>query len=192
MLVEHGFVRAEAADGREWTFTPSLGRVAFLGTPAGIVETFGALHGDQAAAASLDVLACFGDDAGRGDLHELIGWRDEAGLCDGLIPESERVILARHLMQHAVSGRPDPKAKRGEAGDYAREFSAGEFISLARAHLGLSSADAAALSMTELQQLMKAKFPPEKTGARPTPISREAYAAGMARARAMRDKRAAQ
>lgn len=189
MLVEHGFVRAEAADGRTWAFAPSLGRVATLASPAGIVDLFAELHGPRAAEVAGEVLAAFADEAP--DLHDLIGWRGEDGWHDGLMPPAERVILAQHLMQHAVSGRPDPKAARSEGGDYARTFDAAEFIALARAHLGVTAAEAEAMSMTELQALMKAKYPPEKTGARPTPISREAYRAGMARARAMREARRA-
>ena len=65
-----------------------------------------------------------------------------------------------------------------------------EFIALARAHLGMSYADAAALSMTELQQLMRVKFPPEKGkgGAKNVPTRAE-YDAAMQRLKATREKR---
>jgi len=184
MLVEHGFVRAQLPDGREWTFTPSLGRVAMLGTPSGIVETFAALHGPRADRVAREVLAALCD---QDDASELIGWLDEAGAeHDGVMPAAERVILARHLMQHGVCGIARPGDRKPEAGSYAQTFEAGQYIALARAHLGMSAADAAALSMTEMQQLMRAKFEPEK-GGRPPP-SREEYRKAMARMRTLRDK----
>lgn len=189
MLVEHGFVRAQLPDGREWTFTPSIGRVAELGTPTGIVETFAALHGPRAEAEALDVLAALCD---QDEPAELIGWRDDAGrVCDGAMTPAERLILARHLMQHGVCGKPDTSGGRQpEGGDYSDRFEAGEFIALARAHLGMSYADAAALSMTELQQLMRVKFPPEKGkgGAKNVPTRAE-YDAAMQRLKATREKR---
>lgn len=190
MLVEHGFVRAQLPDGREWTFTPSIGRIAELGTPTGIVETFAALHGPRAEAEALDVLAALCDQDGAADL---IGWRDEDGaLRDGAMPPAERVILARHLMQHGVCGKPDTSGGRQpEGGDFSDRFDAGEFIAAARAHLGMSYADAAALSMTELQQLMRVKFPPQQgkgAGAKNVPTRAE-YDAAMQRLAALREKR---
>ena len=40
MLVECGLVRAMAGDGVEFTFTPSLGRIATLGNPQEIVQIY--------------------------------------------------------------------------------------------------------------------------------------------------------
>ncbi len=181
MLVEHGFVRAQLPDGREWTFTPSIGRIALLGTPAGIVETYAALHGPRAAAEALDVLAALCD---QDDACELIGWRDERGaICDGAMSPTERVLLARHLMMHGVCGAPTPGERPAAgAGDYATKFDAGEFIALARAHLGMSYADAWALSMTELQQLMRVKFPERESARAAQRIpTREEYEASVRR-----------
>ncbi len=171
MLVEHGFTRATLADGTEYTFTPSLGRVAALGHPREIVELFGRLHGPGAAAAAREVLSVFCD---HGDLAPLIGepepeppafgfrldkpprWKP------GAITERAQVILARHLMQHAVSGKARPGTNTDGEGEYATEFHVSEHIAAARVHLGLSAEDAAACSMSELQQLISAKFPSEE------------------------------
>lgn len=182
MLVEHGFVRAQLPDGREWTFTPSIGRVAELGTPAGIVELYAALHGPRAPRLAREVLAVLCD---QDDASDLIGWLelDTGTEHPGTMPEAERVILARHLMQHGVCGKPQAaKAGDGDGGSYSSEFKAAEFIALARVHLGMSQAEAAGLSMTELQQLMAVKFPPQegKGGAKNVP-SRAEYEAAMKR-----------
>ncbi len=110
MLVEHGFVRAQLPDGREWTFTPSIGRIAELGTPEGVVELYAALHGPRAERVAREVLAALCD---QGDASDLIGWLDEdGGEHDGAMPAAERLILARHLMQHGVCGKPDKAAAR--------------------------------------------------------------------------------
>jgi hypothetical protein len=177
MLVEHGFVRAQLPDGREWTFTPSIGRVAELGTPEGVVEVYAALHGPRAARVAGEVLAWLCD---QDDASDLIGWRDERGEHDGAMPAAEQIILARHLMQHGVCGKPDPAAA-SNGGSYSSRFDASQFIALGRVHLGMTHDEAAALSMTELQQLMAVKFPPQK-GAKGKDVPTKAeYEAAMKR-----------
>ncbi len=179
MLVEHGFVRAQLPDGREWTFTPSIGRIAELGTPAGIVELYAALHGPRAPRLAREVLAALCD---QDDATELIGWLDwDAGTeHDGAMPVAERVVLARHLMQHGICGKPDA-AKAADGGSYSSTFDAAQFIAMARVHLGMTQAEAAALSMTELQQLMAVKFPPQDGPKAKNVPSRAEYEAAMKR-----------
>ncbi len=174
MLVECGFVRAITAEGTEWTFTPSLGRIAALGAPHEIVELFAALHGPHAAQAATYVLAGLCD---QDDPAALIGWRDEAGHHAGAMPDVEQVILARHLMQHGIVGTARP----GQPGDgeFSAEFKAAEYVAAACVHLGLSRADAEALSMTEFQTMFEMKFPSKKARQVPT---REEYEAAMKRA----------
>ncbi len=185
MLVGCGFVRATTADGQVYTFTPSLGRVADLGTPAEIVETFAALHGANAAREAAYVLAALCD---QDDPTPLIGWHDDRGWHDGAMPPSERIVIARHLMQHAICGRAQPEASDPrDGGKWSATFDAVEFITLARVHLGMSAAEAEALSMTELQRLLDVKFP--KTSANvPT---REQYTAALAHFDDMARKRGA-
>lgn len=185
MLVEHGFVRAQLPDGREWSFTPSFGRIAELGDPFEIVRVYAALHGERAAATARDVLATLCD---QEDATPLLGWLDEADAHPGAMPAREQIILARHLMQHGICGKADPKAAEqgGDGGRYSSRFEAGEFIAMARVHLGMSEADAAALSMTALQQLMAAKFPDQKAKGKNVP-SRAEYEAAMARMKKRRE-----
>ena len=182
MLVECGFVRAQAGDGVEWTFTPSLGRIAALGSPHEIVELYGDLHDpERAAAAARFILASLCD---QDDATPLIGWLDEA-LQDhaGHMPPAEQVIIARHLMQHGIAGKARPGGRGAQDGRYSDTFHASEFIAIARVHLGMGADEAEALSMTELQGLLELKFPEAFKG-RDVP-TREEYEAGMAAMRAI-------
>lgn len=183
MLVECGFVRAQVSDGREWSFTPSLARIASLGSPREIVSLYAALHGPDAEKAAPYVLACLCD---QEDPSPLLGHTDAKpdgkGLIHvpGLMPAAEQALIARHLMEHGICGRAKPGAsKPAEQGAYAQEFDAAEYISAARVHLGLSGAEAGALSMTELQRLLEMKFPDQATSRADVP-TREEYEAQMA------------
>lgn len=182
MLVECGYVRAQTPDGTEYTFAPSLGRVAELGSPAEIVETFAGLHGPNAEALSAFVLAVMCE---QDDPAPLIGWRDEGGWHDGLMPPAERVIIARHLMQHGICGKAKPDGKEpAEKGQYSATFEASEYIAAAMVHLGLSRADAQALSMTEFQRMLEMKFPDAGKPKRDVP-TREEYDAAMQQLRSV-------
>lgn len=189
MLVECGFVRATTGDGREWTFSPSLARVAALGTPHEIVSLYVRLHGERAARAAADVLAGLCE---QDDVAELIGWHeDEPGAKpprlrwrEGQMPAAEQIIIARHLMQHGIVGKARPD--KAGSGSYSDRFDAAACIAAARVHLGLSSADAEALSMTEFQTMLEMKFPSaDRPGHRDVP-TREEYDAQMAAIAAIR------
>lgn len=174
MLVECGFVKAQTSEGAEFTFAPSLGRIATLGSPTEIVDLYAALHGARAEQEAAYILACCCE---QDDTSGLIGHHDEAGVWHpGAMPASEQIIIARHLMQHGIVGKASP-AKQGD-GKFSPRFDAAEYISAARVHLGLSSADAEALSMTEFQVMLEMKFPPEQDTKRDLP-SREEYEAQM-------------
>lgn len=180
MLVECGFVRASAGDGTEFTFRPSFARIAALGSPHEIVSLFAALHGQNAAQDAAYVLACLCD---QEDPTPLIGWRDEAGWHPGSMPADEQVIIARHLMQHGICGKAKPGSQAAGGGQFSDRFEAAEYIAAARVHLGLSSADAEALSMTEFQTMLAMKFPDSAAAGpkvRNVP-SREQYEAAMAK-----------
>lgn len=181
MLVECGFVRAQAVDGTEFTFRPSFGRIAALGSPQEIVALFAGLHGAQAANEAAYVLACLCD---QEDPTPLVGWHEEERGSNGrprprwhagTMPAAEQVIIARHLMQHGIVGKARPAKGDGKFSD---RFDAAEYISAARVHLGLSSVDAEGLSMTEFQTMMEMKFPQAGKGPRDVP-TREEYDAQM-------------
>lgn len=200
MLVECGLVRVTAGDGTEATFRPSLGRIAALGSPTRIVELFARLHGPAAEDAAADVLSglCDPDDLDaltvllggeKVDPAEPTGQAVETYV--GVMPPSERVIVARHLMQHGIVGKARPEAKApAERGAYSSAFDASEYIAAARVHLGLSSADAEALSMTEFQQMLEMKFPSKDRPGGNVP-TREEYEAGMRAFEELKARRAA-
>jgi hypothetical protein len=178
VLVECGFTVATAPDGSSWSFTPSLGRIASLGTPYEVVDLFAALHGPNAAQAAAYVLACLCD---QEDVSPLIGWHelepDAPRWVPGLMPAAEQIVIARHLMRHGIVGKARPD--QAGSGDYSDRFDAAEYVAAARVHLGMSAADAEALSMSEFQLMLEMKFP---DAARKVDIpSAEEYEAAMAR-----------
>lgn len=196
MLVECGFVRATAADGSEWTFTPAIGRIASLGTPREIVACYGALHGPQAGQEAAYVLACLCDQDGAAELTGT--WEPVAGSValegyerrhtPGLMPVAEQIIIARHLMQHGIIGQARPgERKAGARGKFSEEFHAAEYVAAACVHLGLTRAEAEALSMTEFQQMLEMKFPEQAKKAASIP-TREEYAEVMRKFHALNER----
>lgn len=155
MLPEAGFVRATLSDGKEFTFRPSFSRIASLGSPHEIVAIFAGLHGPHAEKDAAYVLACLCD---QEDPSPLIGYLGETGWVPGAMPGAEMVIIAQHLMRHGIVGKARPGGEEG-GGKFSDRFDAVEYISAARVHLGLSSQDAEALSMTEFQSMFEMKFP---------------------------------
>lgn len=191
MLVECGFVRATAGDGTEWTFQPSLARIAALGDPHQVVALYARLFGPDAQAAATDVLAGLCD---QDDPTPLIGGIEidaedpeaPARPIVGMMPPGEQIIIARHLMQHGMVGIAKPGGTGAAEGGYTDRFDASEFIAAARVHLGLSSADAEALSMTELQRMLEMKFPtPDNYAGRGYAPTADEYDAAMAHFDAM-------
>jgi hypothetical protein len=203
VLVESGFVRVQVSDGREWSFRPALARIAALGTPTQIVDIFAGLHGDGAASLAAYVLATLCDQEDATDLIGGVEitrpaqpvaapkrwWRPWARQreaqpdigafvdlrVDGLMPAAEQIVIAQHLMRHGIIGGATPAGKGRKQGQFSDRFDAAEFVGLARAHLGLSSEDAGALSMTELQQMLAMKFP-DAVGEKAADVpSREEY-----------------
>jgi len=176
MLVECGFSRVTTLEGVEYSFTPSFRRIAALGTPHEIVALFAGLHGPKAAQDATYVLACLCD---QEDPTPLIGWREPGAWREGAMPPSMKVLLARHLMTHGIAGKARPDSK-GE-GKYSDRFDVAEYVAAARVHLGLSSADAEALSMTEFQSMFAMKYPKasDGEGSRDVP-TRDQYEAAMA------------
>lgn len=162
MLVEAGFVRAVDGEGKEWTFTPSLRHIADLGKPHEIVAVYAGLHGPKAAQEAAYVLACLCD---QEDPLALIGHHEErfghAVWIPGPMPAADQIVIARHLMEHGIVGKARPGKKTAGGGKFSDRFDASEYISAARVHLQLSSADAESLSMTEFQQMFAMKFPDE-------------------------------
>lgn len=176
MLAEHGLSRAFMPDGREFTFRPTFGRIAALGRPGQIVEIFRGLLGQRALLDARYVLATMCD---QEDVTPLIGWLDlDEGWQPGVMPASEQICLAAHLLRHGIVGTASGDSTGGGSVKPAVEFQVGEYVAAARAHLGMSASDAEDLSMSEFQALFEMKFPDPKKK-RDVP-SREEYRAAMA------------
>ena len=90
----------------------------------------------------------------------------------GGMPVSDIVTIGRRLMEHGVIGMSKMRKLQrdeGKKGEFTKEFNTMEYISMARAHFGMSREQAEDLTMTELQELIKVKFP-QKAG-----FTREEY-----------------
>ena len=137
MLVECGLLRVELSDGRSCTFRPSLGRIAALDSPSGLVDLFGRLHGAASPAAACEVLSGLCDPEDLEALPALIGEPQPvpgAGIAwaGGAMEEAERVILAQHLLVHGMVGKARPGAKgAAKAGQYADRFNVAEYVAAA-------------------------------------------------------------
>lgn len=173
MLIEHGYSRVVTASGLEFTFTPSFARIAQLGRPGEIVETFRGLFGGQAGRNARYVLAVLCD---QDDATALLGWHDADGEHQGIMSVQEQIILAAHLLRHGLVGTGGSKEQSSRP---VTEFNVGEYVAAARVHLGMTTADAEALSMSEFQALFEMKYPDAKKKKRDVP-TREEYRAAMA------------
>jgi hypothetical protein len=184
VLVECGFVRVWAGGG-EWSFTPSFARIAGLGRPDEVVALYAALYGPDAAAEATYVLAGLCD---QEDPTPLIGGvlidasdpAEPEQRVAGLMSDMEKIVIAQHLLQHGMVGKARPEgAAPAEQGAYSQTFDAAEYVAAARVHLGLSTADAEALSMSEFQRMFEMKFPDANKKKRDVPTRAE-YEAAMA------------
>lgn len=168
---------AVTINGTRYTFIPSLSRIASLADP---VAAYADLHGesgpDAMRDAAVSVLVACCDRAG---IEQYIGQQqvgktrvrpDGRGgyvttrqYTDAYIDDVHLICIAQQLMLHGLIGvapkrptAPDAKAT------YSPEFKAEEYAAAAMAHLGMSSAEAWGMTMTELLLAMSAKFPPTK------------------------------
>lgn len=163
---------------RCYFFRPSLAAIDSLGTPTEIVSMFAALHTgpklnpiyplESLRAHERDVLslsydvmvACCNE-----DITPLIGHMGSkwGSFVPGAMPVENMIPIARSLLKHGVVGALPITGKSNGSGDYMTEFNARDFVSMAVAHLGMSTEAAWNLTMTEFSGAMKAKFgEPEK------------------------------
>lgn len=138
---------------------------AFGNVPMYVVKALTTKHYQRSilSAAQVVMQACCDD-----DLSLMIGgWKaGSRGMVyvPGRMPINDIVKLASYLMDHGVIGKsPLKQPQRSEdAGKTTQEFHAIEYISSARAHFGLKREEAEDLSMTEMQMMIKAKYPEPK------------------------------
>ncbi|MBZ5486900.1 hypothetical protein HW452_05110 [Halomonas aquamarina] len=163
--------------GRDWLFRPTLAAMAELGEPAEIVRLLGRIQapGADGFVAALAVLrACHvGDD----DISPLIGFfkdvRGRLRYVMGALPLQNIHVLGAKLAIAGIVGAPKPRKGGGKP---MAAFDPAEFVGVAQAHLGLSSAEAWAMTMIEFQRAMDAKFPESESKKAEQPTEEEAAA----------------
>jgi len=170
---------------KDFFFKPSFNAMANIGTPQEIVEIYATINGLSAqkaiskpaygreglSAAIIIMRSCCED-----DISGLVGsWKpSKKGMMyvRGGMPVADIVTIARRLIEHGVVGMSKMRKLQrdeGKKGEFTKEFNTMEYISMARAHFGMSREQAEDLTMTELQELIKVKFP-QKAG-----FTREEY-----------------
>lgn len=152
------------AEGRTFKLRPSLYAMTQIGEPEEIVRVYSNVMSEQShdvlLADALTVLyACCEEEA-----NYLFGWygpsEDGFGFKRGVVPRQELLPLARCLLKHGVTGAHDPLPRKAdEEPEFVTAFDAGAHVSLAIAHLGMSSEQAWQMTMTELVGALRAKFP---------------------------------
>ena len=136
------------------------------GMPAWMIEQLdrsGAIK-RMAVAAEKVIAACSQEDTDQ-LTGELKAWREYAVVKrNGLMSRSEKLIIARELIEHGVMGKaPVRVLQRNESKhQFTKEFRAVDYITSARSHFGMSREEAEQLTMTEFQLMLKAKYPEEK------------------------------
>jgi hypothetical protein len=159
---------------RDWVFRPSLKAIDSLGSPSEIVEKFSLLFSApkfnpfwpvpayrawerEVMATAYDVLMACCDV----DVTPLIGHMGSkwGSFVPGAMPSHDMVHIARSLMRHGIIGlKPEGRLIEKPKQEYVPEFKPREFVAQAVAHLGLSSAEAWQMTMTELSGAMQSKF----------------------------------
>lgn len=161
-----------AMDDKQYRLRPSLYAMSTLGEPEEIVHVYASVvsevpHKSQLADALAVIHAC--SDA---DVSEVFGCFVPARVGKGLrfkrgkAPLEHIIPIAQSLLRHGITGALEPLPRRAdEEPEYVTEFDARGYVSVAMAHLGVSSKDAWQMTMTELAGALRAKFPPSESDA---------------------------
>lgn len=171
-IVSIGEIGAYVGD-KGYLFRPSLSAMDSLGSPAEIVEKFGVLFSSPSInpiwpsasyrswerdvmSVAYDVLSACCDD----DVTPLLGHAGSkwGSFVVGAMPPLDMVPLARSLMSDGIIGLKPEGLQAEPSEEYTAEFHARDFVAQAIAHLGLSSAEAWNLTMTEFSGAMQSKF----------------------------------
>lgn len=178
--------------GKDFLLRPSFAAMARLGEPDEIVRIYGTVNGsdtqqllvactgalkcvpawvspsfnllsERLLSAAMHVMqACCEEDL-TAIIGEWKGWSRYVVYRPGMMPRNDIVVIAQQLMQHGVIGKAKVRRlQRHESGETTSEFRAFDYISAARSHFGMRRDEAAALTMTEFQLLLAAKYPDQK------------------------------
>ena len=185
--------------GKDFLLRPSFAAMARLGEPDEIVKIYGTVNGSDAQqllvactgalkcvpawvspsfhllserllSAAMHVMQSCCEEDLTAIIGEWKGWSRYVVYRPGMMPRNDIVVIAQQLMQHGVIGKAKVRRlQRHESGETTSEFRAFDYISAARSHFGMRRDEAAALTMTEFQLLLAAKYPDQKG------FSREEY-----------------
>lgn len=162
-----------SAGDKDYLFRPSFAAMDSLGSPAEIVEKFSILFSsptinliypvsayrtwerDLMSAAYDVMMACCDDDVMPLLGHMGTRW---GSFVMGAMSPLNMVPLARSLMRHGIIGLKPEGLLAEPSEEYTAEFKARDFVAQAVAHLGMSSAEAWNLTMTEFSGAMQSKF----------------------------------
>lgn len=103
----------------------------------------------------------------------------------GIMPVSDIIIIARNLMEHGIIGKSPlkvPERLEEQGKKTTNEFHASQYIISARTHFDMTRDEAENLSMTELQMMIKNKYP------EPKGLTKEERAAEYDQAKADRER----
>ncbi len=178
--------------GKDFLLRPSFAAMARLGEPAEIVRIYGTVNGSDAQqllvacagalkcvpawvspsfhllserllSAAMHVMQSCCEEDLTAIIGEWKGWSRYVVYRPGMMPRNDIVVIAQQLMQHGVIGKAKVRRlQRHESGETTSEFRAFDYISAARSHFGMRRDEAAALTMTEFQLLLAAKYPDQK------------------------------
>ncbi|MEG1688799.1 MAG: DUF6246 family protein [Hafnia sp.] len=178
--------------GKDFLLRPSFEAMIRIGDPEQIVRAYASVHGsevnrlielcaitlgrlpawlspslylmsDRLLSISMQILQACSEDDLTPMIGEWKGWSRYVVYCPGQMPKNDIIVLAQHLIQHGVVGKAKVRRlQRHEGSETTNEFRAFDYISAARSHFGMSRDEAAALTMTEFQLLLAAKYPDQK------------------------------
>jgi len=166
--INHGHVIA-SHEGKEYVFSPTFANIDKIGTPEDVVRVYGELFSNSPIiclrSVMLVLICCSGDDA-----VEIVGSLDaNLSRVDGVMPVTEMIIIARHLMKHGIVGTAKPSEGGGK---YSETFDASEYVDAAIIHFGISQVEAWSLTMSQFTRMLEMKFPSQK---KPEKISIDEY-----------------
>lgn len=178
--------------GKDFLLRPSFAAMARLGEPAEIVRIYGTVNGsdtqqllvacagalkcvpawvspsfnllsERLLSASMHVMQSCCEEDLTAIIGEWKGWSRYVVYRPGMMPRNDIVVMAQQLMQHGVIGKAKVRRlQRHDSGEATSEFRAFDYISAARSHFAMGREEAAALTMTEFQLLLAAKYPDQK------------------------------
>jgi len=112
------------------------------------------------------------------DITKLIGrikWERGANYFQaGVMPLEHMIAFSKVLLKHGLIGISDGSGKSGDKCDKVDVY---DFVHIAMTHLGMTQEQAESLTKTELDKLLKVKFPDKKEASNNAPSDDEYYKA---------------